>query len=79
MKLLTAEQVADILTIPKVSVYELCRTKRLPHIRVGRLVRIPEEDLRAWIDSGGSPLPNSDEGASYKSPEPPRSLEPSRR
>lgn len=78
MRLLTAEDVAGILQVPKASVYELIRLKRLPAVRIGGLVRVPEEDLRAWIASGGSPVPNSDEGASYKSP-PPRSLEPSRR
>jgi len=57
MRLLTAEEVAGILQVPKARVYELIRLKRLPSVHVGRLVRVPEEDFRAWIATGGSPLP----------------------
>jgi len=56
MRLLTAVEVASILQLPKSSVYELIRLKRLPSVHIGRLVRVPEECLRAWIATGGSPL-----------------------
>jgi excisionase family DNA binding protein len=74
---LTAEEVALFLRIPKASVYELIRQNRLPHFRIGRLVRIPEEGLRAWIASGGAPLPDEEEqiiGASNQ----PRTSKPTR-
>lgn len=73
-KPLTAEEVAQILRIPTYHVYELVRRKRLPHFRIGRLVRIPEEGLRAWIASGGSPLPDEEEQI-VNAPNPPRTPE----
>ncbi len=54
MRLLTAEDVAGILQVPKASVYELIRLKRLPVVRIGRLVRVPEDELRSWIATGGT-------------------------
>lgn len=62
MRLLTAEDVAGILQVPKSSVYELIRLKRLPAVRIGRLVRVPEEELRAWIETGGTPVRPNEEG-----------------
>jgi excisionase family DNA binding protein len=56
MKLLTAEEVAKILRIPKLNVYRLVRERRLPAVRIGRFVRVPEEELRAWLARGGAPL-----------------------
>ncbi len=60
MKLLTAEEVARILRVPKLNVYRLVREGRLPVVRIGRFVRVPEEELRAWIARGGAPLDASE-------------------
>jgi len=56
MKMLLANEAAEILRVPKARVYELVRQRDLPAIRIGRLVRIPEEELRAWIARGGERL-----------------------
>jgi excisionase family DNA binding protein len=75
MRLLTAQEVSDILQIPRVSVYELCRTHRLPHVKIGRLTRIPEDKLQEWIASGGAPLHGSEEEEATREAQNPRALE----
>jgi excisionase family DNA binding protein len=54
--MLLAQEAAQMLRLPKARIYELVRQGRLPAVRVGRLVRIPEDELRAWIARGGTPL-----------------------
>lgn len=79
MRLLTAQEVSDILQIPRVSVYELCRTNRLPHVKIGRLTRIPADKLQEWIASGGAPLAGPEVEECTREAQNPRALEPKRR
>jgi excisionase family DNA binding protein len=48
---LTAEQVADLLAIPRSSVYEYARrhSEPLPSIRVGRHRRFHRADIERWL------------------------------
>jgi excisionase family DNA binding protein len=53
-KILTVEQVAALLQIPKSSVYEKCRARRgaapaLPYRRVGRYLRFFEGEVMGWL------------------------------
>lgn len=57
MQLKTAEQVSEQLGLKPQRVYELCRQGILPHVRLGRQIRIVEEQLNEWLLNGGSPLP----------------------
>ncbi len=56
MKLLRAEQVAEILDISKARVYELIRDGILPSVRLGRQVRVADSILEEWIEEGGQAL-----------------------
>jgi excisionase family DNA binding protein len=49
--LLTAEQVADLLAIPRSSVYEYARrhNEPLPSIRVGRHRRFYRAEIERWL------------------------------
>jgi excisionase family DNA binding protein len=49
--LLTAEQVADLLSIPRSSIYEYARRlhEPLPSIRVGRHRRFHRTDVERWL------------------------------
>jgi excisionase family DNA binding protein len=49
--LLTAEQVAGLLSIPRSTVYEYARRRHdpLPAIRVGRHVRFHRAALERWL------------------------------
>jgi excisionase family DNA binding protein len=56
-KLLSVEEVAPVLGVSVARAYELCRTKVLPHIRLGRQLRIHPDQLAAFIERGGKGLP----------------------
>ena len=47
--LLTADEVAALLRVPRSTVSELTRTRRLPHIKVGRRTLFVRVDLDAWV------------------------------
>jgi excisionase family DNA binding protein len=47
---LEVREVAQMLGVGVTKVYEMIRTKELPSIRLGRLVRIPRIALYKWIE-----------------------------
>lgn len=53
-KLLTVNDVADILGCGRTMVYELLGTGRLRHIKIGRLTRIPPSEIDRLIS--GDPV-----------------------
>ena len=48
-RLLTAEDVAELLRLPVSTIYDLARTGRLPHLRIGRALRFSRRDLEAHL------------------------------
>lgn len=51
---MTAAEVADVLGLPKSTVYELARRGELPCARLGRAVRFVREDVEARLRVSGS-------------------------
>ena len=49
VRLLTPKEVGERLAVSVSMVYKLLRIGDLPAIRVGRLPRIAEDDLRAYV------------------------------
>jgi excisionase family DNA binding protein len=49
MRIFLAEEIAQILRVPKGRVYELARQGKLPVLRIGRQVRFREESLDVWL------------------------------
>lgn len=49
--LLTVKELRDYLGIGQVQAYRLTRSEGFPAIRFGRSIRIPREQLDAWIAS----------------------------
>lgn len=49
LDLLTPQRVADLLKVPKSTVYALCREQRIPHMRVGRRLVFQRDALAVWI------------------------------
>jgi excisionase family DNA binding protein len=47
--LLTADEVAALLRVPRSTVYELTRSRRLPFIKVGRRTLFVRVDLDEWV------------------------------
>ncbi len=64
-RLLTADEVARFMRVPRARVYELVAQRKIPAVRVGRLIRIPEDILQAWVSKrrgfalGAEPSPYS--------------------
>ncbi len=48
-RLLTAAEVSEILRVPRSTVYELARARRIPFLKVGRRTLFDPELLREWI------------------------------
>lgn len=48
--LLNADEAAELLHVPRSTVYELVRSRRLPHVRLGRSLRFTREQLARWVD-----------------------------
>jgi excisionase family DNA binding protein len=57
-RLLTAEDVAERLNIPKTTVYEGAKRGGIGGlVRVGRLLRFHPDKFEAWLEAGGQALP----------------------
>lgn len=51
-KLLTVEEVAEMLRVSKMTVYRLAEKGELPSVRVGRSIRIVEDGLDMYLRRG---------------------------
>lgn len=47
--LLNADEAAQLLHVPRSTLYELVRSRHLPHVRVGRGLRFTRTDLARWV------------------------------
>jgi excisionase family DNA binding protein len=48
--LLDVHEAAELLHLRPSTVYELARSRGLPHVRIGRSVRFTREQLARWVD-----------------------------
>ena len=48
--ILTIPEVARYLKISKSKIYYLVQRREIPHVKIGRNVRIKENDLAKWLD-----------------------------
>ncbi len=46
---LSVRETADHLGVGRNTVYDLIRAGDLPHMRIGRTIRVPRQQLAAWI------------------------------
>lgn len=58
--MLTVSEAAAYLRISRDLAYELVRRTELPHVRLGRVIRVPKFGLEQWIARQAG-LPLSDE------------------
>ena len=49
---LTVEEAATVLKIGRSAAYEAIRTGSIPHVRIGKLIRIPRAALMEWLGQG---------------------------
>jgi excisionase family DNA binding protein len=47
--LLNADEAAQLLHVPRSTLYELVRSRHLPHVRLGRNLRFTRTDLAGWV------------------------------
>ncbi len=48
--LLNSDEAAKLLNVPRATLYELVRSRGLPHVRIGeRGLRFTREDLQEWV------------------------------
>lgn len=50
-RIMTIPQVAEYLQISKSKLYWLVQTRRIPHLKIGRNVRVRESDLQKWLEA----------------------------
>ncbi len=58
-KVFTIPEVAAYLKISRSKIYYLVSQKQIPHLKVGRNVRIRESDLQKWLDLQTEKAPTS--------------------
>lgn len=53
--LLDAREAAKLLHVPRSTLYELVRSRGLPHVRIGRRgLRFTRTDLERWVDENSA-------------------------
>jgi len=50
-KLLTIDQLSEILQVKKNTIYSWTFTKKIPHLKIGGALRFREREIAKWIDS----------------------------
>ncbi len=50
-KLLTADEVADLIRVTRAWVYAETRRNAIPHLRLGRYVRYRRSAIEAWMQA----------------------------
>jgi excisionase family DNA binding protein len=50
-------EVAALLKLTPARVYDLARKSLMPHVRLGRQVKVPIEAFERWLANGGTALP----------------------
>lgn len=50
-KLLCIEEVSTLLNVPAPTIRYWCWTKRLPHYKLGKHLRVSQDDLEAFLKS----------------------------
>ncbi len=54
MKFLTVFEVAELLNVTSDQIYRLVKENRIPHLRVGRYIRIPWPEAAESLKVGAS-------------------------
>ena len=63
LTLLTVAEAAEFLRVHPNHVYELIRRGELPHVRLGRIIRLPRHRLEQWIEEQcGASVGGGDDG-----------------
>jgi len=50
-KLLTIQEICELLRVPKSYVYNLTHSKRIPHIKINGHLRFRQSHIENWLES----------------------------
>ncbi len=64
--LLTVREAAQLLRISRNLAYELVAQGHLPHVRLGRVIRVPRHGLEMWIARQAGLPDGSSEAVSFR-------------
>jgi len=71
VKLYTIPELAEMLKCDRLWLYKLAARGKLPAVRIGRLVRVPEPWLLQWMEENAGRRPNgNDKGGPAETTEP---------
>ena len=59
-RLYTAEQVAQLFSLKKKTIYTWAEKRRIPSYRIGKALRFRESELREFIEASRIPLTDSE-------------------
>ncbi len=59
-ELLTLDEVATLLKLPKSWIYERTRRKLIPHVKLGKYLRFPRAALGRWLQGCGVGPPHAE-------------------
>lgn len=48
---MTVDEVADLLRVPKKTIYQCWRDWKLPALKIGRDLRFPRDGIERWLQS----------------------------
>jgi prophage regulatory protein len=54
-KLLTPQQIADVLGVQKSTIYQWTHQGYIPHVKLGKLVRFREKAVMEWVEKRSEP------------------------
>jgi excisionase family DNA binding protein len=49
VKLVDISQLSEILSVKKKTIYDWTHKRKIPHVKMGRLVRFDPNDIERWI------------------------------
>jgi len=54
-RLLTPDEIADLLGVQKSTIYQWTHQGFIPHVKLGRLVRFREAEIAMWLAARSDP------------------------
>ena len=61
-KIYTVPELAEYLSISRAKLYRMIQNNEIPHIRIGRNVRVRESDLMSWLEELTAPYEHKSMG-----------------
>ena len=57
-KLLNIDEVSELIGLSQSAIYKMVNTKRIPYVKVGRLVKFEPSKIKLWIEKNSVDISN---------------------